>query len=79
MATIDDVKRLLKETLQLGDTADGFDASTRLLGSLPELDSLAVVTVITAFDISVEDDEISSATFTSVGTLCDFVDQKLAT
>lgn len=83
MATIDAVKRILKETLQLGDAAEQFDASTPLLGSLPELDSMAVVTVITAleenFDIAVEDDEISAATFESIGSLTGFVDQKLAT
>lgn len=83
MATIDDVKRVLKQALQLDGAADRFDASTLLLGSLPELDSMAVVTVITAieetFDILVEDDDISAATFESVGSLCDFVDQKLAT
>ena len=83
MATMDEVKRVLKTTLQLGDEVDDFDASTLLLGTLPELDSMAVVTVITAledsFDIMVEDDDISAATFESVGSLCNFVDQKLAT
>ena len=82
MATIDEVKRVLKETLQLGAAADGFDAATPLLGSIPELDSMAVVTVITAleesFGIMVEDDDISAATFESVGSLADFIDQKLA-
>ena len=82
MATIDVVKQVLGETLQLGDRADNFTESTPLLGSIAELDSMAVVTVITAleeqFDIFVEDDEISAEAFESVGTLTDFVDQKLA-
>ena len=82
MSTIDEVKRVLKETLQLGEAAERFDASTLLLGSIPELDSMAVVTVITAleesFDIMVEDDDISAATFESVGSLANFIDQKLA-
>ncbi len=82
MSTIDEVKRVLKETLQLGEAAERFDASTPLLGSIPELDSMAVVTVITAleesFDIMVEDDDISAATFESVGSLANFIDQKLA-
>ena len=83
LPTIDEVKRVLKETLQLGDVVESFDASTALLGSVPELDSMAVVTVITAleetFDIYVEDDDISAATFETVGSLADFIDQKLAT
>lgn len=82
MATIDVVKQVLGETLQLGDRVDNFTESTPLLGSIAELDSMAVVTVITAleeqFDIFVEDDEISAESFESVGTLTDFVDQKLA-
>ncbi|MEX2455419.1 MAG: phosphopantetheine-binding protein [Rhodospirillaceae bacterium] len=82
MATIDVVKQVLGETLQLGNRADNFTASTPLLGSIPELDSMAVVTVITAledrFDIFVEDDEISADAFETVGTLTAFVDEKLA-
>lgn len=82
MATIDVVKQVLGETLQLGDRADNFTESTPLLGSIPELDSMAVVTVITSleerFDIFVEDDEISADSFESVGSLTSFVDQKLA-
>jgi acyl carrier protein len=56
-------------------------AATPLLGSIPELDSMAVVTVITMieerFGIVVDDDEISAETFETVGTLYDFVNAKL--
>lgn len=58
------------------------NAQTRLLGAIPELDSMAVVSLITAleeqFGITVEDDEIGAATFESLGTLANFVEQKLA-
>lgn len=81
MATIDVVKQVLGETLQLGEKADSFDEATPLLGSIAELDSMAVVTVITAleeqFDFFVEDDEISAEAFETVGSLTAFVDQKL--
>jgi len=81
MTTIDVVKQVLGETLQLADLVDSFDSTTLLLGSIAELDSMAVVTVITAleeqFDIYVEDDEISAESFESVGSLTAFVDQKL--
>ena len=73
MATLEDVKSVLKDTLQLGDRASNFDASTPLFGSLPELDSMAVVTLIAAledrFDLAVEDDEITAEVFETVGSL----------
>ena len=82
MATIDIVKRVLGETLQLGARAERLTAETPLLGSIPELDSMAVVNVITAmeeaFGIFVNDDEVSVDTFESVGALARFVDKKLA-
>ncbi|MEM9056542.1 MAG: phosphopantetheine-binding protein [Pseudomonadota bacterium] len=77
---LEEVKQLLAETLQLGDRADAFDESTVLLGSLPELDSMAVVTLIAAMEdhygFVVEDDEISADTFATLGALTQFVEAK---
>ncbi len=82
MSALDEVKRLLGDTLQLGDRVKELTAETPLLGSLPELDSIAVVTVIAAleerFGITVDDDEITAETFETVGNLSAFVEQKLA-
>lgn len=82
MAVIDDVKQVLGETLQLGERAKSFTAETPLFGAIPEFDSMAVVTVVTAleerFGIFVEDDEIEAEIFETVGNLAAFVDQKLA-
>ena len=82
METIEDVKVVLRDSLQLGERASGFDASTQLFGSLPEFDSMAVVAVITAleerFDLAVEDDEITAEVFETVGSLTDFIERKLA-
>jgi acyl carrier protein len=82
MSASEQVKRLLAEVLQLGERAQTIDADTPLLGNLPELDSMAVVNLVTAiedhFDIIVEDDEISADTFETFGSLCDFVDDKVA-
>ncbi|MCP5209240.1 MAG: acyl carrier protein [Hahellaceae bacterium] len=79
MSTIDSVLAVLQETLQT-DVA-GWDENTALLGSIPEFDSMAVVTVITSLEDSlgvfVEDDEISAETFETVGSLVAFVDSKL--
>lgn len=82
MATIDEVKTVLVDTLQLGPRGAGIEATTSLLGSIPELDSMAVVNVITAieerFGIVVADDEISANTFETLASLSAFVEQKLA-
>ena len=82
MATIDEIKRLLDMTLQLGGRAQAMDRDTPLLGNIPELDSMAVVTLITAIEehygFVVEDDEIDAEAFETLGSLCDFVDQKLS-
>jgi acyl carrier protein len=54
---------------------------TPLLGAIPELDSMAVVSVLTTleerFGMSIEDDEIDGATFASVGALVALVERKL--
>lgn len=55
--------------------------STPLLGAVPELDSMAVVNILTAleehFGFRIGDDEISGAVFRSFGDLCGFVAGKL--
>lgn len=82
MNTEIEVLYLLDEVLSLKGRAAGFTASTPLLGAIPELDSMAVVTLITSledrFGITVEDDEIEGGTFATVGSLVEFVEGKLA-
>ena len=82
MVTPRDTIQVLKDVLQLGERAQTFDESTRLLGSLPELDSMAVVSILTAleerFGLVVEDDEITAETFETVGTLHRYLLAKLA-
>jgi acyl carrier protein len=78
---IDEIRAVLKETLHLGDRAARLDARSGLFGSLPELDSNAVVGLVVAleerFGITVHDDEISAETFATVGSLVRFVERKL--
>lgn len=73
--------KILNHILQLGDRSKHFNQDTALLGSLPEFDSMAVVSVITSleeeFGITIEDDDIEAATFTTVGSLTAFVAAKL--
>ena len=78
----DDIVKILAMTLQLGDRAKALTPESGLLGALPEFDSVAVVTVITAvedrFDIVVDDDELTAEVFETVGSLTEFVESKVA-
>lgn len=77
-----EILRLLDEVLSLDGRSAGFSRATPLLGAIPELDSMAVVSLITAleesFGIVVDDDDIDGATFATVGSLVDFVAAKVA-
>lgn len=80
-ATFEDVKSVVVATLGVEDRADTLDASTALLNSLPELDSMAVVELVAAieqrFDIQIDDDEVTAELFDTLGSLAEFVDAKL--
>ncbi len=80
--TIDEVRTVLIETLELPQAPEELTADTALFGSLPELDSFGVVQLVTAieerFDITIDDDEFGAELFETVGTLTDFVDAKRA-
>lgn len=76
-----EVLAILDEVLSLKGRSSSFTRDTALLGAIPELDSMAVVALITSmeerFGFIVEDDEIDGAAFATVGTLVDFVQGKL--
>ena len=82
MDLTNEIVKVLAEVLGLHDRSAAFGRDTPLLGAVAELDSMAVVTLITRledrFGIVVDDDDIDGATFATVGTLVDFVDGKLA-
>jgi acyl carrier protein len=82
MVTLDDVKQIIGEVLQIGSRVDSFDKDTQLLGSVPEFDSMAVVSILTAIEenmgIYIDDDEVSAEIFETVGGLYDFVVSKQA-
>lgn len=72
-----EVLRVLDNVLSLKGRSASFTRDTPLLGAVPELDSMAVASLITAletqFDLIVNDDDIDGATFATVGALVDFV------
>lgn len=79
---LSDVRECLASSLQLGDRTAAYTIDTPLLGHVPELDSMAVLTLIgdleDRFGFTVDDDEISAETFASVGSLVEFVQIKLS-
>jgi len=79
---LNEVKNILIDVLNLGEAGQALGPDSPLLGSLPELDSMAVVTLIGAleehFGIVVDDDDISASTFATLGSLAAFVERQAA-
>lgn len=77
-----ETKKILSDTLKLGERITAMESGTALLGNIPELDSVAVIAIILAlekkFSISIQDDEISAKTFETLGTLVEFIATKTA-
>ncbi|MBA4141419.1 MAG: acyl carrier protein [Nitrosospira sp.] len=81
MQHLEEVKNIVSDVLSLGERKSSLREDSALLGAIPELDSMAVVNVITAleehFGVTVDDDEISARTFETLGSLTRFIEQKL--
>jgi acyl carrier protein len=77
-----EVLRVLDEVLSLNGRSQQFTRDTHLLGAVPELDSMAVVSILTALEeqlgIAVDDGDIDGATFETVGSLVDYVQAQLS-
>lgn len=77
-STLDEVKALVVETLGIEDRLHTMDASTPLLGSLPELDSMAVVQIASEIEarygFEINDADFTADVFETLGTLAAFVD-----
>jgi acyl carrier protein len=82
MDTLSTVKSILRAGLSLGGRADALTAETPLLGGIPEFDSMAVATIVTMIEeelgVTFDDDELSADVFATVGSLTDFVSQKMS-
>jgi acyl carrier protein len=67
------------KTLDIHDRAHTLGASTELFGSMPELDSMAVVTLTMnlerEFDFEIDDEAFTGEVFETIGTLAEFVEQ----
>jgi acyl carrier protein len=78
--TVKEVVDVLVATLGIENRAGTFDASTPLFGSLPELDSMAVVELVVAleerFGITIDEDQVTGEVFETVGSLATLIDTK---
>jgi len=74
------VLRIVDESLGLNGRSSTFSMSTALLGSIPEMDSMSVIQLITELEnqlgLNVNDDDLNSETFATVGSLVEFVNSK---
>ncbi|MGC9456850.1 MAG: acyl carrier protein [Halothiobacillaceae bacterium] len=79
--TLSAVRAVLIDTLALGPQARHMTEDSPLFGSVPELDSMGVVLVLTAledrFDVQFADDEIDATWFETLGSLVEAVEQRL--
>jgi acyl carrier protein len=77
--TLNRVTTVIVKTLKIEDRVDRLGASTELFGSMPELDSMAVVALAVAlereFDFEIDDEDFSGEVFETVGTLAAFVER----
>jgi acyl carrier protein len=77
-STINEVTILVAETLGIVDRLPSLNASTSLLGNLPELDSLGIAELTAGiedkFGFEIDLSDVTIDIFETVGTLADFVD-----
>lgn len=82
MQRLEEVMTIVADVLGLGIRKKFLSAESPLLGAIPEFDSMAVVHLVASleenFGLVIHDDEISSRTFETVGTLTKFIEEKLA-
>jgi acyl carrier protein len=74
------LKTVLDEALFLNGRAKQWSDQMSLLGNVPELDSMAVMNVVSAIEINfgifVEDDDINADVFATIESLAKFIIQK---
>lgn len=78
------LRAVLADTLGIArERVDGFTEATALFGALPEFDSMAVATLLTALEerlgILIEDDDIDAEMLETYGALLTFAKGKALT
>lgn len=74
------LRSVLETVLGAQAIPDPLDDGTPLIGAVPELDSMAVIGILTGiqetFGCTIADDEVGAETFESFGSLRRFVESK---
>jgi acyl carrier protein len=77
MDVIAGVRRLLRDVLALGSRAEALTPESRLMGAIPEFDSMAVVSLVAAieeeFGVTFDDSELTADVFSTLGSLAEQV------
>ena len=81
MVSLNDLKALIGDVLQIADRLEGLGFDAALLGAIPEFDSMAVVSILTVIEenygVVIDDDEVSAENFETIGSLLNFVNAKV--
>lgn len=81
MVSLEEIKAIIGDVLQITDRMDDLGADAPLLGGVPEFDSMAVVAILTTIEdnygVMIDDDEVSAEHFESITSLLDFVNLKV--
>ena len=79
-STLEAVKAVIVKTLGIEDRAATLNASTPLFGTMPELDSFAVLELASSleeqFGFEIDGSEFTAEIFETIGTLAEFVESK---
>lgn len=82
MSEQEKVINILKDALSISETSRELRPTDTLLGGIPELDSMTVVTILIKLEnhygFVIDDDEIDADVFDTVKSLIEFVEQKLS-
>lgn len=82
MVSLEELKALIGEVLQIPDRMEKLGENDILLGGIPEFDSMAVVSLLTVIEdnygVMIDDDEVSADNFETIGSLLQFVNAKVA-
>lgn len=74
------VTAVIVRILDIADRADALGVDTELFGSMPELDSLALLELAAAleeeFGFVISDEDFTEEVFATIGSLVQFVDQR---
>lgn len=72
-----EILAILDEAMSLKGRGLEFTRDTVLLGALPELDSMAVLAIISGLEarlgLTIDDDDLDGSVFSTVGALLEFV------